>query len=755
MRTPKQRFRRAGATRRLAQLGRACALVLVGLGVPVGGAGASSVTATGLSLPPAVGASPALREKIESAPKLTLAGRFTEAEAMLRAAMPEVEAFFGAQSREAAFLRHELGVVLVWQNRTRAAEPEYRKAIAILEQIGAPDLELANALTNLGYVLARDRADEASPILERALGLLEKQPEPNALAVARAGHLLANVRSSQQRPGDAEALERRALALREEALGANDLATAASLDGLGVILGAQGRDVEAEPLLRRALRIGEAHPDARADDRARPAFHLAEVRLRRGDAKEAERLLRRAIADYDADAAGENPDSAVPRVALARLLLAADRTDEAETLLRAALATQERDGGVASREAGQSLYELAMIALRRGRTQEARNLSDRALAIAEKDPAIPAPALAEIRIFRATAEVDDQADDAIAGPMLEKALLALQPGTHASPALEGRGAFALARIRGRQLRIPESTALLRRALAAEERVEPRVPDRILIVQAHLGRGLALQGDVAGAERSFRAARAEMVQARIASPIVRLLVLSPLCDLLTTTGRYQEAEPECREGIRHGEAAGGAAPEELSMAYDRLAVLLGSTGRSGEAEAPARRAIALREQLPAPLGPVLVATSLNNLAMTYLQTRRFGDAIPPLERAVGIWQTVTDPTGAGPAQALHNLAVAQTGLGRIDDAAASYTRAIGQRDGKPGAATDVAYARLLTDAAGIDASIGRFDLAKIRISRAVGVYSTALGSAHPMTAAARTAQQEIDQRAALAAPPNAR
>jgi tetratricopeptide (TPR) repeat protein len=79
--------------------------------------------------------------------------------------------------------------------RFDAAENSIRRALALFEQCGADEWQIASALDNLGTTLsAAGRLQEAMAALEEARGILERHLEPDHLEVAWTWNHLGDVR---------------------------------------------------------------------------------------------------------------------------------------------------------------------------------------------------------------------------------------------------------------------------------------------------------------------------------------------------------------------------------------------------------------------------------------------------------------------------------------------------------------------------------------------------------------------------------
>ena len=164
---------------------------------------------------------------------------------------------------------------LYWQARSQfhAAEPLFRRALAIDEQSHGPDHPtVAIRLNNLAELLrATNRPGEAEPLCRRAVAIDEQSYGPDHPTVARDLNNLAVLLRDTNRLDEAEPLYRRALAIGEQSYGPDHPTVACDLNDLANLLWATNRPGEAEPLFGRGVQIlieferrtGHEHPDSR------------------------------------------------------------------------------------------------------------------------------------------------------------------------------------------------------------------------------------------------------------------------------------------------------------------------------------------------------------------------------------------------------------------------------------------------------------------------------------------------------------
>lgn len=167
--------------------------------------------------------------------------------------------------------------------------------------------------------------------------------EGHPLTAACLGHL-GELLSRIGRADEAVPLLRRAVALRERQLGPQDAALAAPLGDLALALRRQEAYAEAEPVGRRALALLERAGDADGERAAGVLDNLAQVLQHTGRSDEAEPLMRRAVALLERHLGPGHPSVAEALNNLARLLEDGDRADEAEPLSRRHVLIFQRAG---------------------------------------------------------------------------------------------------------------------------------------------------------------------------------------------------------------------------------------------------------------------------------------------------------------------------------------------------------------------------------------------------------------------------
>jgi tetratricopeptide (TPR) repeat protein len=255
--------------------------------------------------------------------------RRTEAERMVREALPLQRSVLGQDSPEVAATLEHLQQVLQSESKLEEAESIGREALALRRKHPEDPLALATSLIFLGYsVTGQHRAAEAEPLYREAVSIQRKVFGNEHPAVATFLQYLGWNLLNQDKLTEAEGPLTEALEMRRKLLGPNHFDAAVSLHILGDLKARQRRYSEAEPLFREALEI---------------------LRSRSGpnDSKVQQEL------DY-----------------LGRTLAAEEKWAEAESVLNQAIAMQERLEGDGA-DTSSSLHSLVQCLQHQGRAGEA------------------------------------------------------------------------------------------------------------------------------------------------------------------------------------------------------------------------------------------------------------------------------------------------------------------------------------------------------------------------------------------------
>ncbi len=211
-------------------------------------------------------------------------GRFAQAEASYKTALPLVARHFGRHSDFMATLLHNLGGITHAQGDLPTAERYARKGLKLRLQVqSAGSLAVAADRAALAAILdPRGKRDEAKQLLTSALRTFKRKLGPRSFEV---GVTLETLGSLNYRAGDLGAAERHlkaALDLQQQRLGKQHPELAFALHNLAVVLLDRKRPKAAQALLERAhalfcATVGPRHAHAKA---AKKRLQQAERALR-------------------------------------------------------------------------------------------------------------------------------------------------------------------------------------------------------------------------------------------------------------------------------------------------------------------------------------------------------------------------------------------------------------------------------------------------------------------------------------------
>jgi serine/threonine protein kinase len=238
-------------------------------------------------------------------------GSFSQAEGLLRAALEQRRALFGASSAQADKSLVDLGLLRRDQAVYDEAERLVRQGLTDAQRkLPATREDVARATTALGRVLeARGAYAQAIPVLEEAVRL-HTAIAPETAEVAESVTELANNHFYLGHYDVSQALNERALALDRKLHGEQHPTVSSDLFNLGAIEADRAHFAAAEQLYRQGFAITEAwypkdHYQVAADLKL-----LARVLIQEDRATEAKPLLERTLAIEEKVYPSEHPNIA-------------------------------------------------------------------------------------------------------------------------------------------------------------------------------------------------------------------------------------------------------------------------------------------------------------------------------------------------------------------------------------------------------------------------------------------------------------
>jgi tetratricopeptide (TPR) repeat protein len=192
------------------------------------------------------------------------AGKYSEAQALFRKAISEIEETQGPEALVLAAPLDNLGRLYRDQEQfdLNAAEPLLKRALSIREKALGPDHpDTAITLSNLSLLsFYQHKPQSAEQFAARALPTQEKTYGADSLEVSTTLNRLGLAQRDQRKFSEAERSLQQALSIREKKLTPNHEWIAISLDNLASVYLAEGKANLAKPLVLRAQGIRNTHP---------------------------------------------------------------------------------------------------------------------------------------------------------------------------------------------------------------------------------------------------------------------------------------------------------------------------------------------------------------------------------------------------------------------------------------------------------------------------------------------------------------
>lgn len=394
--------------------------------------------------------------------------RPVEAEALLRKAI-ELRDSVGEPSDTAY---DALARALSSHNKYEEAAECYRKALAIAEKEGNPDLlaisqvNLANTLSDMGkYTEARELINKATKIVEKSRGL-------KAPLTATCYSNLAAVAINEDQYAEAEGLLNKALSIHEQALGSESASVGYDLVKLMSVYRNQGQYTKAQETGERAIAIFKKQLGLDSIDTARALSQLADLYNNQFRFDESEKLSKDIIRvmseklgadsveyaiglllEAEIDNAKKNTNDAISNMQKAEEILSANKNSEpsliarvdqelaeylqiakkftdAEAKLQKCIEIREKLWGTESPRLVPNLQTMVEIYQSLDKNQAAQALRERIAKIRQVTPGLP-----RSMFERSTAPQPESNIGMGSPPMKQKWLLAVGISNFANPSL--------------------------------------------------------------------------------------------------------------------------------------------------------------------------------------------------------------------------------------------------------------------------------------------------------------------------------
>jgi tetratricopeptide (TPR) repeat protein len=263
-------------------------------------------------------------------------GRFADARARIEQAVAIYALLPNTDPLHQAQLINELSLALEAVGHREQALAQARRALELRETtLGKSHPLVAHELiTVAASLLDADRSAEALPLLQRAVAIWETTTVNN-LQLADALDNLGTALGPLGRYTEAAAAHQRAIALYDKLLGPENAQSAIALQNLANLYSIQHRPREAERLLSQSIAITEGAQGHDHPDLVYSLGSLSDVELTLGRPAEALRLAERAFAIQERTLGTDNPETARTLLLIARAQLAQHYATAAQSFDRA------------------------------------------------------------------------------------------------------------------------------------------------------------------------------------------------------------------------------------------------------------------------------------------------------------------------------------------------------------------------------------------------------------------------------------
>ncbi len=269
-----------------------------------------------------------------------------------------------------------------------------------------------------------------------------------------------------------------------------------------------------------------------------------------------------------------------------------------------------------------------------------------------------------------------------AADLLTRALEAAEGLDEDDPRI-GRVLNKLGVLRERQGRHSEAERMLKRSVAALERITPLLRHDLATAHSNLGVVYRAMDRPEQARAAFDRA-VKLIEPLTGEPELPLAwTLDLIGDLEASEGNHSNALFALRRSLAIKERVTGPDNWDVSVTLDRLAEVYFKQGRYNEAETFLLRVVAIRERVLGWDDPAM-ARPLMRLARLYHRQRKTGRAEQLVGYALKLFSEVLPPTHDEVIGCLHLLAEVYQGLSRYADADAVLELARGLLDGTEGA-----------------------------------------------------------------------
>lgn len=263
--------------------------------------------------------------------------------------------------------------------------PQAQECAALIDQYQLSFPEAAQLLYQTGeFLYFHGFYAQSQSLHQQALAIREQILAPDDPAIAESLNMLGMLARIQKNYEQAEKYHQQALTIREKTLGPDHPDTAISLNNLSVVYRNQGKYEQAEHPLQRALNIQKQILGSEHQDSLMASINLANLYLEQRKYEQAEQLLHQTLATCERILKSDDPIIAQIFNLLARLSYEQGNYEQAEKLWKKSLAITEKSLGPEHPVAAARLSDLAKLSLAQRHLARAQSLCQQALDISEK-----------------------------------------------------------------------------------------------------------------------------------------------------------------------------------------------------------------------------------------------------------------------------------------------------------------------------------------------------------------------------------
>ncbi|MEQ1638643.1 MAG: tetratricopeptide repeat protein [Methylococcales bacterium] len=616
-----------------------------------------------------------LNQLAQKGTKMFQAGKYTEAEYLLKESLAILEKSSDKDHPEVAILLMAIASVYLAQNDYARAEPLYQRSLKIFEKaFGLEHPKVADVLTDLA-ILYQAQADyaKAEPLYQRSLKILENTYGQDHPEIAIVLNNLGELYLTQADYAKAESMFQHSLKIAEKAKGHEQSVLVRILDNLGEFYRLQADYIKAEPFFHRSLKIAEKAYGLEHPKVADVLTNLANLYREQAKYTKAEHLYQRSLKIVEKAYGLDHPETANVLINLAMLYHVQEKYAKADPLYQRNLKIYENAYGLEHPTVASILSNLASLYKEQAEYEKAETLYQRSLKIVEKVYGPGHPNVAKI-LTNLASIYNSQANYVESERLLKQSLKIVEKAYGLEHPAFASVLFNLAELYQNQADYNKAELLYQRSLKINEKIygldNPHIANdlnklaEIYLFLADYDRAMPLL------ERSFKIA----IKASGKESLNIARVLLQLSRILQFFAKYAEAELLLQRSLKITEKIFGLEHPEVAVILNNLADLYKAQANYTKAESFYHRSLKIIEKAYGLEHPD-VAVILNNLADIYLKTADFTKAESLYQRSLKIAEKAYGPVHPFEAIFLDNIALLYEAQGQNTRAGVTFNKSL--------------------------------------------------------------------------------